>query len=130
MGDIQFNSSVTRPNISTPPRLHMEQSVHSHAQSSHDYRQTVLNANDDIVARSLVTSSPDNRVDYIRDNLTHNIASVTEPQEQALVSPPLTEANVVNHNTTANLISQSILRTQQQENLHPFCSPSITPKEE
>jgi hypothetical protein len=125
MGDIFLNSNATNTTTSrsTPPLLPMIQSsVNSNTESCHDYLQTLLNVNNELVTQSLTSPSANNhRLYNTHGDDPNNIASTVS--KHPLLSPPLTETDVVNHGTTANLISQSILRTQRQDSLHQFCSP-------
>jgi hypothetical protein len=129
MGDILFDSNATKSTVSKstpPPLLQMIQSTTPIAEPSPDYLQALLNVNDALVAQSLIVSSTDN---LLSNNDTHDDPATITPS--ALIASPLTETDVVSHGTAANLISQNILRTQQQDSLpSQFCSTLITPPEE
>ncbi|GAN08944.1 hypothetical protein MAM1_0233d08464 [Mucor ambiguus] len=147
------SSSLKKQNL---PLFHMMQ---TNVGPSHDYLQTLLNVNDELLAQSLASSAsivgeigPDassalsNTREYtisispppLSSNIDSiNAFTVQQQQQQQLISPPLTEQD---HQTAESM--HSLLYSQQQSQdasksvlppsaqLSQLITPPITPPEE
>lgn len=95
MGDMLYsNSSTTSNNKSPPPPLLMP-SITSSSEPSHDYLQTLLNVNDQLLAESLACSSIDtiHTQSFKKSPFVTPTPSSQSSQDEVLVAqftPPIT----------------------------------------
>ncbi|KAL9539791.1 hypothetical protein MBANPS3_010057 [Mucor bainieri] len=136
------SSSLKKQNL---PLFHMMQ---TNAGPSHDYLQTLLNVNDELLAQSLASSAsmdeytdPDasnphsNTREYTisinapsSSSNINNISAfvVQQQQQQQLISPPLTEQD---HQVAQNMHSLLYSQHQPQDALKSVLPPSAQPSQ-
>lgn len=109
-----------------PPLLDMIHSVqHSNHGPSHDYLQTLLHVNEELLAESLASNKS------CQDETPSTLMRLAPPQQtnQLLITPPLTTIDEIN-NTTANTSTITNSIAQQQQVINQLSTPPITPRNE
>lgn len=121
MGDLSSTTTTHYNNNIPTPLLKMIQSGQQPNQGpSHDYLQTLLHVNEELLAESLASNQYNEQPE---EEELPRITKIVPPQQQSIITPPLSIDEINDTTTTIN-------HNTSQQVLNQLTSPPITPNDE